>query len=226
MADKLILKASNREVMRKNTRFLRRKGITPTHLFGHSIKSQALQCDTVELQHIIAQAGMTRPINLEIADEKRTRSVLIREIQKDVVNRRLLHVDFYQVRKGEKIRVEVPIVLVGEAPAMKTKGRMLTHGISSLHLECLPDSIPAHVEVDISPLEEVEQALHIKDILLSPEITVHADPEQMVVKISEARVKEAVPEEVPEEVPAEAAAEVKAEEEAPPAEETEEQAAG
>ena len=213
--DNLALEAAKRDVLGKKTRFLRRQGITPTHLFGHDIKSLALQCDTSQLQKIISQAGMTRLINLKIDDDKQPKGVFIREIQRDEVSRQLLHVDFYQVRKGEKIRVDVPIVMVGEAPAMKGKGRMLTHGVTSLPIECLPDKLPSQIEVDISPLEEVEQAIHVKDILLDPDITVHADPEQLVVKVSEAVVKveevEEVVEEV-EEVAAEAEAKAPAEE--------------
>ncbi len=225
MTQTLKLNASNRTLMRKKTRFLRRQGITPVHLFGHNIKPQALQCDTFQLQRVIAQAGVTRPLTLEIEGEKRPRSVLIREIQRDPLKNQLLHVDFYQIRKGERIKVEVPIILVGDAPAMKGKGHMLSHGITSLSIECLPDNIPAQIEVDISHLEEVEQAIHVKDIALDPEIIVHADPEQLVVKVSQAPVKEAV-EEVVAEVPAEAAAaEVKAEEAAPTAEAPEETAA-
>jgi len=210
----LTLQATNREVLGKKTRFLRRQGITPTHLFGHNLKSLALQCDTTQLQHIIAQAGMSRLINLRIDNEKQPKSVFIREVQRDVLSNQLLHVDFYQVIKGEKIAVDVPIVLVGEAPAMKEKGRMLTHGITSLSIECLPDSVPPQIEVDLSPLEEVEQAIYVKDIILSPDITVHADPDQLLVKISEAIIKEeevVVAAEVEEEVAAEAEAEVKAE---------------
>ena len=210
--DDLILHATDRNLLKKKTRFLRRQGITPTHLFGHNVKSLAIQCDTTQLQHIIAQAGMTRLIKLEIETEKQPRSVFIREIQRDEVNSQLLHVDFYQVQKGEKISVEIPIVLVGEAPAMKGKGRMLTHGITSLSIECLPDSVPPQIEVDIGQLEEVEQTIHVRDIVLDPDITVHADPDQLVAKISEAVVKEEEVEEVAAEVEAEAEAKAPTEE--------------
>jgi large subunit ribosomal protein L25 len=206
--DELKLKATQREVWRKKTRFLRRQGITPTHLYGHNIKSLALQCNTDELQQLLAQAGKTRLIDLEI-DGERPRSVFVREIQRDEVSRYLLHVDFYQVKKTEKIAVEVPIVLVGEAPALKGKGRMLTHGLTSLNIESLPGNVPPQIEVDLTRLEEVEQAIQVKDIVLDPEITVHADPEQLVAKISEVMVKV---EEV--EAPAEEEAEAPAEEEA------------
>lgn len=207
----LTLPAANRSILGKKTGFLRRQGITPTHLFGHNVKSLALQCDIAQLQRIIAQAGMTKLISLEIEDEKRPRSVFIREIQRDEVSKQLLHVDFYQVRKEEKIAVDVPIVLVGEAPAMREKGRILTHGVTSLSIECLPDKLPPQIELDLSPLEEVGQTIRVKDIVLSPEITVMTDPDQMVVKVSEARVE--VEEVVEEEVVAEEVAEEKAVEE-------------
>lgn len=215
--ENLTLQASSRDISGKKTRFLRRQGITPTHLFGRDIKSLTLQCDTDALKQLIAQAGRTRPVSLKIDDEKGRRSVFVREIQRDVITRQLLHVDFYQVKKGEKITVDVPIVFVGEAPALKAKGRMLAHSITSLNLECLPDNVPPQIEIDLNSLEELGQAIYVKDIILAPDITVHADPEQLVVKISEAIVKE-VEEEVPveaEEEEAEVTGEAEAETEAP-----------
>lgn len=188
----LTLQVAKRSVLGKRNRFLRRQGITPVHLFGHNIESQSLQCDTVQLKRIIAHAGATRLISLQIDGDKQPKSVFAREIQRDAVGKQLLHVDFYQVKKGEKIEVEVPIVLVGEAPAMKGKDRMLTHGITSLNIECLPDKVPPQIEVDISILEEVEQAINVKDIVLDPSIMVDADPEQLVVKVTETFVEEEV----------------------------------
>jgi len=204
----LTLQASKRDILGKKTRFLRRQGITPTHLFGHGLESLALQCDTPKLQRTIAQAGMTRLIALDIEGDKQPRSVFIREIQRNECTGELLHIDFYQVRKAEKIRVDVPVVLVGEAPAMKEKGRILTHSLTSLSIECLPDKLPPQIEVDLSQLEEVGQAIYVRDIAFSPDIAVITDTDQMVVKVSEARVE--VEEVVEEEVVAEA--EVPAEE--------------
>jgi large subunit ribosomal protein L25 len=206
----LTLPASKRDILGKKTRFLRRQSITPAHLFGHGIESLTLQCDTARVRRIIARAGMTRLIALDIEGDKQPRSVFIREIQRDECTGELLHVDFYQVSKKEKIRVDVPIVLVGEAPAMKEKGRTLTHGVTSLSIECLPDKLPPQIEVNLSQLEEVGQAIYVKDIALSPDITVHNDPDIMVAKVSEVRVEkveEVVAEEAVAEVEAEAVAE-------------------
>lgn len=204
----ITLKAAKRDILGKKTRFLRRKDITPTHLFGHSIESLALQCDTAELRQIIAQAGMSRLINLQIEAEKQPRSVFIRKIQKDELSGQLLHIDFYQVRKEEKITANIPIVLVGEAPALKEKGRMLTQPITHLGVECLPEKLPPQIEIDLSHLEEVGQAIHVSDIALGPDVTVTTAPDQIVVKISKVHIEKIEEEEVVAEgVEAEAAAE-------------------
>jgi len=186
----LKLKCTPRTVTGKKTRFLRRGGVTPTHLFGHGLESLALQCDTAELQRIISQAGMTRPITITIDNDKGPRSVFVREVQKAVLSRELLHVDFYEVKKGEKITVDVPLVFVGEALAMKGKGRILTTVMNTLPIECTPELIPPQIEVDISPLDDLDKAILVKDIKLNPEIAVKADPEQLVVKVSEFIIKE------------------------------------
>jgi large subunit ribosomal protein L25 len=204
----LKIQASKRNVLGKKTRFMRREGTTPAHLFGHGIESLPLQCDTAKLQRIIARAGMTRLIALDLEGDKEPHSVFIREIQREPCSGGLLHVDFYQVKSTEKIRVDVPIILFGEAPAMKEKGRTLTHSLTSLSVESLPDKLPPQVEVDLSSLAEVEDAVFVRDIILGPDVTIVTDPDQMVVRVSEARVveEEVVAEAVPvEEVAAEEA---------------------
>ncbi len=186
----LTLTATTRDILGKKTRFMRRQGMTPTHLFGHDLKSLALQCHTAELQNILAQAGTTTLLNLKIDSEKRPRKVLVREVQKDVFGRQLLHVDFYQVKLTEKIKADIPIILFGEAPALKLKGRFLMQTLNSLSIECLPDKLPPEIRVDLSPLEEVEQAIHVRDLELDKDITVANDPNQLIVKVSEKVVAE------------------------------------
>jgi len=178
------LRVNSREVLGKKVRFLRRQGITPVHLFGHGIESAALQCNTGQLQHVLTQAGKTRLIGLRLDKAKKPRNVVVREIQRDPQTGELLHVDFYQVRMAEKIKVEVPIVLVGEAPALKDKGNMLMQELSRLTIECLPDEIPPTIELDLSPLTEAEQTIQVKDIMLGEGITVLDDPEYVVARIS------------------------------------------
>jgi len=209
--DQIELNVTKREILGKKVRFLRRQGITPVHLFGHGIESQALQCDTARLQQVLAEAGKTKLINFKIDGEKRARSVIVREVEIELPRRGLVHVDFYQVRKAEEMKVEVPVVLVGEAPALKVRENTLLQELDTLSVECLPANIPASVELDISSLTEADEVLRVKDIELEKGVTVLNDPEVVVAKISALRVEEVV-EEVVEEA-------VEAPEAAPPPEE-------
>ena len=201
--EELGLQTTTREILGKKVRFLRRQGIIPVHLFGHGIESVALQCDVAQLQRILTQAGKTKIISLRLDKAKKPRNVMIREIQRNPLTSELLHVDFYQVRMEEKIQLEVPIVLVGEAPALRSKENMMAQELHSLTIECLPGQIPARIELDLSPLTEVEQAIQVRDITLGEEVTVLNDPEHIVVKISwrpVEKVEEVVEEVVEEEV--------------------------
>jgi len=204
--EQIELLTTARETLGKKVRFLRRQGITPVHLFGHDVKSLALQCDTVQLHRVLAQAGRTRLVSLQLDKGKKPRNVLIREIQREPCTGELLHIDFYQVKTTEKTKVEVPIVLVGEAPALKSKENMLMQELNSLTVECLPTEIPASIEVDVSSLTEVDQAIRVKDIALGEEVAVLNDPELVMVKTSFRHIEkeEAVAEEeveVPEAAP-------------------------
>ena len=218
--DKLELKVTNREILGKKVKHLRRQGITPVHLFGHGIESLALQCDAVQIERVLSQAEQTGLISLKLDNEKRPRTVMVRAFDRDWRKGQLLHVDFYQVKLREKLKLEVPVVLVGEAPALKSKDNMLEHELDTLTIECLPAKIPANMEVDISSFTEPGQAIRVKDIILGEDIVILNDPELVVAKISW-RPVEKVEEEVVE-VAEEAVEEVGAPEEAPPGEKTEE----
>jgi large subunit ribosomal protein L25 len=182
--DKIELKVAKREILGKKVKHLRRQGITPVHLFGHGIESLALQCETGELERVLGQAGQTRLISLKLAKEKKPRTAVVREFDRDWRKGQLLHVDFYQVKMEEKIKLEVPVVLVGEAPALISKTNMLEHELGTLTVECLPAKIPTGIEVDISSLAEPDQAIRVKDVTLDKDITVLNNPELVVVKIS------------------------------------------
>jgi len=191
--DQIGLDVTTREILGKKVRFLRRQGVTPVHIFGHGIDSVPLQSDTTSLRRVLAEAGQTRLISLRVNNEKTPRNVIVREIQREPLTGETLHVDFYEVRMSEQIKMEVPVILVGEAPALKSKENMLVHELSTLMVECLPACIPSSIEVDIRSLTEPEQVVRVKDIQVDKEVTILNNPEQSVVRIS-LRPKEKVEE--------------------------------
>jgi large subunit ribosomal protein L25 len=195
------LEVAKRDVTGKKVRFLRRQGVTPANIYGHGIDSTHINVDARSLKHLLGRVGSTDLISLKMDDSKSPIMVLIREVQRNPLTDELLHVDFYQVKMTEKIKADVPLVFIGEAPVLrKVKNSSILHLIDSLHIEALPDNLPHSLEVDVSGLEELDHTIHIKDIHLGDGITLLSDPEQMVVKVAEARKEEVV---VPEVVEAE-----------------------
>jgi large subunit ribosomal protein L25 len=204
MAEKIELKVDKREVLGKKVKFLRNKGMVPVHLFGHNVDSLALQGEATVLSKIISQAGKTRLIDLKVGKSQKAHNVMVREVQKDPIKGSLIHIDFYEVNMSEKIKVEVPIVLIGESPALKIRENMLNQVLNSLTIECLPDKMPDRIQVDISIIKEVDQAVHVKDVVL-PDITIMNDPGLVIAKVS-LRPVEVVEEVKPAAVAAEGAA--------------------
>lgn len=182
--DQMELNAAKREILGKKVRFLRRQNITPVHLFGHGTKSVALQCDTAKLKQVLSKAGHARLLSLKLDSERRPRTVIVREVQTEPRTGELLHVDFFQVAISEKVKVDVPVVLVGEAPALKFKENMLVRELHTLAIKCLPAKIPTAVKLDISSLTDPNQTVRVKDIELDEELTILDDPELAVVRIT------------------------------------------
>jgi ribosomal protein bL25 (Ctc-form) len=126
------IEASKREATGKKVRFLRRQGLIPANIYGRGIDSTALQVDTKSLKQILAHAGKTDLISLKVDDSKNPVKVLLLDVQRNPLNDELLHVEFYQVKMTEKIKVDVPLEFIGEAPALKRKNVALLRVLDAL----------------------------------------------------------------------------------------------
>jgi len=205
--DQIELSATTRNVLGKKVRFLRRQGITPANLYGHNVQSAALQIDTVDIKHTLAKAGKSSLVALKVDDAKKPKMVVIREIQREPLTGDLLHVDLYQVEMAQKIKLEVPLLFTGEASAVKDRGGILVQNMNSIEVECLPANMPHNIVVDLTVLEEIDQAVHVKDLAVIEGVTILTEPEQSIVQIARSKVEVEIAEEV-------AAAEEEAEAEA------------
>ncbi|AKG54335.1 50S ribosomal protein L25 [Dehalogenimonas sp. WBC-2] len=186
--DKIEIVLSPRTTTGKKNRFLRRSGVTPVHVFGHNIPSETLQADTAALQEVIKLAGSSRLIALDTG-AKTPRMAFIKEIQRTPVGDTVLHVDFYQVKMNEKITARIPLHLTGEAPALKTKGRLLVHPVAHIEVESLPAKLPASISIDISVLTTLDDAIHVRDIKLDSAVTILTDPDVLIAKVNEISIK-------------------------------------
>lgn len=184
--DALELKAEIREATGKHVKQLRRDGWIPAVLYGKDLEATLLQIEARQLTKILREAGTHQLISLQVG-QKKSRMTLARDIQRDVIKHNYLHVDFYAVKMDEKVTARVPLVLTGVSPAVKDKGGILTHGLDELEIECLPSDLMASVEVDISSLVELNDAITVADLNVPGTITILSDPESMVAKVEPPR---------------------------------------
>lgn len=181
--DKISLELQKRETAGKHNRALRRSGTTPAHLFGHGVESLSLEGATTDLEQTLSRAGTSRLINLKIRGERHARSVLIREIQRKPASGLLLHIDLYQVSSKEKMTGDVPVHVVGVAPALVTRTNKVVVDLPGLSVECLPADLPARIDVDISILKLASDVIRVGDIRPPDGVTILNDHELVVVKI-------------------------------------------
>jgi large subunit ribosomal protein L25 len=202
--EQIELKAQKREVLGKKVKSLRREGLIPAVLYGHETKSVPLQIEERELNRVLAQAGAHRLIALKVGRSRKRQMALARDVQWDVISGKPLHIDFYAVVMTEKITTAVPLVLVGEAPAADLVGAMVLQGLDEVEIECLPGDLIEAIEVDLSGLEEIDQAIYVKDLPLPPTVDILTDIEETVARVTWAAAEVVEEEEIvpvaPEEV--------------------------
>ena len=125
MADTLVQNVEDRTIFGKKVGSLRRNGITPANIFGHGIKSLAIQIETETIEKVLAKAGSTHIITLKSPSARKGHNVLVKEVSRNPVTGMLLHIDFHEVKMTDKVKVEVPLVFSGDAPAAQRKDVVL-----------------------------------------------------------------------------------------------------
>ena len=194
--DRVELTVAQRSVLGKKVKALRRSGITPANVYGHRIESQAVEVDTVTLAHTLKTLERNAILSLCIEGEKAVRPVIVREVRRDILNDKIVHVDFYQVSLAEKMKADVPFILVGKAPAVEDLGGILLQGLDSIAVEALPADIPPHFEIDISSLTTFDSSVHVRDLVVDPKVHVLTEGDSVITSVAPPRkVVEAVVEE-------------------------------
>lgn len=213
MAQQVELEIAPRKVMGKATKQLRRKGIIPANIFGHKEPSQAVQLEALAFERLRRSHG-TRSVLALRMDSAAPQTVLIRHIQRSPLTGEILHVDFARVSLSERVEVKVPLHFVGEAPGVKVEKGVLLHLMEAITVECRVTDMVEYIEVDVSPLTDIDSTLHVRDVPLPKRYSLISDPEEPIAKIAATRA------EVAEEAEAATAEEAPAEEAPAASEET------
>jgi large subunit ribosomal protein L25 len=189
--EKVVLKATKRDVSGKQVNALRRAGKLPAVIYGRRTEPVNISLDAHEAGHALGKVGSSSLITIDVDGAEYP--VLVRERQRDYIKNRLIHVDFLAVSLTEKIRAEVRIELTGLSLAVKDFDAVLVTGLHTLSVECLPADLPDHVTVDIGPLAKVGDSIHVRDVSLGDKVLILDDPDEMIVNATYAKIEVEAP---------------------------------
>jgi large subunit ribosomal protein L25 len=203
MAQAMVVEAEPREEFGKNaSRRLRREGRVPAIVYGDHGPSIPVAVEPRKILSILqSESGHNAIFNLEIKGKAPAR-VMLRDWTVDPVSGGLLHVDMVRVSRDTKLRLSVPIHIVGEAQGVKVQGGILEFVLREVELECLPDDIPEHVTVDVTELT-IGKNIRVSDLPLGPKVKVLTDAARVVAHVVVIKEEEEKPAEVAEAAPAE-----------------------
>jgi large subunit ribosomal protein L25 len=191
MAQPVTVAAERRtETGKGAARRLRMSGRVPAVIYGHGRPPEPLWVWQKELDRALSGiAAESTVIDLKIGGK--TVKTLIREIQRHPIRPGFLHVDFYEIRAGERIRLRVPVHLVGVPEGVRTAGGVLDQVLREIEIEVLPQHIPEKVEVDVAHLG-VGKSLHVRDLSI-PNATILTAGDETLCTVVPPRVEEAIP---------------------------------
>lgn len=162
---------------------LRRRGGVPAVIYGAQEASLSLELEAKQMQRFLqTQEAENVIIDLELSGARPAiKKAVVKEVQLDPVSGRILHVDFQHVSMTKKIKVRVPIHLLGSATGVKNQGGILQHLLRELEVSCLPADIPEAIDLDISELA-IGDSIHVSDVSL-PKVDILAEPERAIVTV-------------------------------------------
>jgi large subunit ribosomal protein L25 len=178
---KAVLNVAKRETLGKKVKAMRRAGTVPANIYGRHVDSVAVSVKFDELRHLLRHHNRNDILYLQVDGDERP--TFIRDVQRNPVSDQILHVDFLQISLTEKVRMEVPIHLVGKAPAVETHGGILTHPSTHIMVEALPLEVPNMIEIDVSGLTEIGQTLHASQLQVPEGVTIVSDAEMTLVRV-------------------------------------------
>jgi large subunit ribosomal protein L25 len=161
-------------------------------VFGGHKDSTNVQTDQREFERGYRRWGNTTLVSLEGLTEG-DQPALIHDVTRSTLTGRLLHVDFLRVSLTEKVHAEVPLHFVGESPAVKGGG-VLVHAKSEINVEAFPQDIPHAIEVDLSPLLEIDDSIYVRDLAVdASKVEILDEGDELIVRVVPVRVEEEAP---------------------------------
>src|SRR5213595_3944744 len=166
MAQTVSLAASPRQASGKGAaRQIRFRGKVPAVIYGHGRDTQALELEAKALEKALTGVEPASTIIELAVDGKAAVKTLIREIQRHSIRPDIIHVDFYEIHAAEKVRLKIPVHLVGSPDGVRNAGGVLDQVTREVEIEVLPENIPDRVELDVTTLK-IGDSLHVRELTI------------------------------------------------------------
>ncbi|HEY7877398.1 MAG TPA: 50S ribosomal protein L25 [Gemmatimonadaceae bacterium] len=184
----ITLSASKRSTIGKGAaRKLRSADMIPGVIYGHSREAQPVAVSTRELGRLLDRiAAETTVVELDI--DGTVSRTLIREIQRHPFKREVLHIDFLELVAGEKVTVDLPILLVGTSTGVRNSGGVLDQILREISVEVDPANMPTHIEVDVTELD-LNDSIHVRDLKVPEGVEVLVEGDATVCVVAPPRME-------------------------------------
>src|SRR6266550_4473442 len=159
----------------------------PAVIYGHGRPAQSLMVDALLLEQALSGIDPESTVIELTLDGKKTRA-LIREIQRHPVRPDVIHVDFYEIHADEKVKLKVPVHLVGTPDGVRNGGGVLDQVMREVEIEVLPEHIPERVELDVTPLA-IGHSRHVRDLQI-PNATILSGADLTIATVVPPRAEE------------------------------------
>lgn len=171
---------------------MRRDGFVPGVVYGEGKPAKLVQLKLHDFEQLLrGHSGEHMLMDLDIKGDQ-VLKVLLKEVQHHPVSGKIIHADFHEISLTRKLRIEVPVRLVGEPVGVSQQGGVLEHILREVEIECLPTDIPEQLDVDVSALN-IGESLTVADIKLEAgKMALLSDPELAIAAVAAPRVEEEV----------------------------------
>lgn len=180
--EEIVIQANRRKLIGKQVKALRREAKLPAVMYGKQVDTIPIVIDLKEAGKSLSGLSPSALIQIQLDGDEFL--ALVREKQRDVLLGTLTHVDFQAVSLTETVRAEVAIDLIGDSPAIREIGGLLVTNVERLDVEALPRDLPERIEVDVSKLETIGDAIYVRDLSLPESVTVFAEPDDVIVVVT------------------------------------------
>ena len=185
---KIELEAKPRTVLGAKVRTLRNSGYIPAVLYGKGQEALNLQVPIKDFAKTLKEAGESTLVYVNVGGQ--SYPTIIHDVAKDPVKDDIIHADFYKVSLTEKIKTKVPVVFVGESPAVKDLAGIFVRNVNELEVEALPQNLPYEISIDISSLKNFGDQIMVKDINLGSDVHIEVDADAIIATVQEPKSQE------------------------------------